>query len=134
MTVLARRSSLLLIFAVACFAIAMAVSAQQASSAISYTSCSYSKSAGKYGLGMYLKGLKVRGGPTCADGRRFVKAYYNCRTKGSKPLNGKCTNPPHGYSCTERRTNKTSLTFDGRATCKKGSKRVIHKFIQQFAQ
>jgi plastocyanin domain-containing protein len=132
-TVLARRSSLLLSFAVACFAIAMAVSAQQASSA-HYTSCSYSKSAGKYGLGMYLKGLKVSGGPTCADGRTFVKDYYKCRTKGSKPLNGKCTNPPHGYSCTEKRTNKTSLTFDGRATCKKGSKRVIHKFIQQFAQ
>jgi len=132
-TVLARRSSLLLVFAVACFATALAISAPQASSA-SYTSCKAangkpitSHANGAYGLGLYLRQLKVKGGPTCAGARNFVKLYYKCRTK---PWNGSCSSVS-GYSCSESRSHVTSITFDARVTCKKGSKRVFQKY-QQF--
>jgi len=133
-TVLARRSSLLLLSAVACCAIALAVGAQQASAA--YTKCSgvANHSIGKYGTGLYLKTLKVKGGPTCAGAKNFVKLYYQCRTKGDKPLSGRCYSKVSGYTCgTEVRTNKTSTAFDGRVTCHKGDRYVRQTYIQRTA-
>lgn len=131
MTVPARRSSLLLVLALACIAVALAVSARQAT-ASSYHTCSLSssdKSPGKHGP-TYLKKLKVKGGPSCAYAKSFVKAYYSCRTKGSKPATGHCSSVL-GYSCSETRFNNIVTSFDAKATCKKGSKAIYHEY-QQF--
>jgi hypothetical protein len=134
-TVLARRSSLLLIFAVACSAIALTVITQRASAA-SYSSCSLTSkqkgsSSGYSTLvpGGYLYSLKVKNGPKCADAKDFVKAYAKCRSAGSKPWNGKCTTKS-GYSCTEKRTGVISIRFNAESTCSKGSRRIYHRYQQ----
>lgn len=130
MTVLARRSSLLLVFALACFAMLIALGAQQASAKTYNCHLSSSdKKPNKYGPS-YLKRLGVKGGPTCAGGKNFVRLYYKCRTEGPKGPRGKCTHKVNGYKCTEHRTNVIPTSFDAKVTCSKGSRRVYHKYQQ----
>jgi len=126
---------LLLVFALTCFAIALAVSAQQASSA-SYSTCHLSSkekgSTTPSTLGpTYVRSVRVKGGVSCAYGKSFVKSYYNCRTGGSKPATGHCSGV-RGYSCSESRpsSTNTSISFDARATCTKGSKGIKHTYEQ----
>ena len=129
MTVIARRSSLLLVFALTCFALALIFSAQQASAA-TCTLSSNDKKPNRYGP-TYLKFLSVSGGPSCAGGKDLVRAFYICRTKGSKPVTGKCTVRVSGYSCSETRYSNITTSYDAKVTCKKGSRKVIHRY-QQF--
>lgn len=133
MTVLARRSSVLLVFVLACVAILLAVNAKQASSA-SYTTCSLtSKERGgstPSTLGpTYVLKLRVKGGPSCAGGKNLVKLFYECRTKGSKPVSGRCTTRVSGYSCPETRDRGVGQ-FEAAVTCSKGSRRVFHRYTQ----
>lgn len=130
-TVLARRSSLLLVFALSCLAIALTVSTQQARSD-AYHTCGLSsrdKSPNRFGPS-YLKKLRVKGGPSCAGAKTLVRNYYHCRTKGAKPKTGRCTHPGDGYTCTENRSNQIPTSFDARATCHKGSRYVYHSYQQ----
>lgn len=130
MTVLARRSSLLLVFALSCLAIALTVSTQQARSA-AYHTCHLSsrdRSPNRFGPS-YLKSLRVKGGPTCSGAKKFVRSYYYCRTHGSKPADGTCRHVL-GYTCHENRSNVIPTSFDARATCHKGSRYVYQKYQQ----
>lgn len=131
MTVLARRSALLLVFALACLAVLLAVSTHQAS-ASSYHTCSLSsadKKPNKHGPS-YLKRLRVKGGPSCAGAKNLVKLYYKCRTAGSKGDDGACHKKVSGYSCHETRSNAIPTEFDAAVTCRKGSRRVFHRYTQ----
>ncbi len=66
---------------------------------------------------------------SCTTAKRFVRSYYRCRiANGGK--DGRCRRVK-GYSCSERRTNVISTQFDATATCKSGSRRIVHKY-QQF--
>jgi len=130
-TVLARRSSLLLLFVLTCVAILLVVNTQQASSA-GYSTCSLSsndKKPNRHGP-TYLKRLRVKNGPTCAGGKSQVKKWFNCRTAGPKGDRGRCYKQIDGYTCHETRTNQIPTSFDATVTCKKGSKRVYHKYVQ----
>lgn len=131
MTVLARRSSLLLVFALTCVAILLVVNTQQASSA-SWKTCSLSstdKKPNKHGP-TYLKKLKVKGGPTCAGGKSQVKKWFNCRTAGPKGDRDRCNKKIDGYTCKEDRSNQIPTSFDAAVNCRKGSKYVSHRYQQ----
>jgi uncharacterized membrane protein len=73
----------------------------------------------------YVTSLSVTG-TSCKNGRKVVKAFHACRP-GKK---GKCDHAVLGYSCTEKRYNQLSTTYDSKVTCKKGSRRVKHTYTQ----
>lgn len=144
MTVLARRNSLLLLFvlAVTSFAIALAANAQQASAA-SWQNCSLtSKQKGGQGgpstLGpSYLYKVRVKNGPDCAGGKNLVKLFNSCRRAApSTGDKGFCVNSAgnikkvSGYRCTEDRYDIISTAFSSRVTCRKGDRRVYHRYKQ----
>lgn len=90
-------------------------------------SCSVPSKPGALGP-TYLKKLTVRG-TSCKSGRRFVKAYYNCR-KANGGLDGKCRKRVGGYSCRERRSNVIKTSFDATVACKRGTRRIAHRYTQ----
>ena len=66
---------------------------------------------------------------SCSYGKRFVVAYYKCRTKNGKSPKGRCTTKVLGFSCTEKR-NSIPTEIDARVTCARGSQTVIHTYQQ----
>ena len=75
----------------------------------------------------YLLSLSVRG-TSCRNGRRLVRSYYNCR-KRNGGRKGHCGRTL-GYRCSERRFNKSRVSFDASVRCKKGGRRINHKYTQ----
>jgi hypothetical protein len=68
-------------------------------------------------------------GTTCATGRRFVLAFYRCRTTSG--LAGRCRKAVVGFKCTEtRRSIPTEI--DARDTCTKGSARIVSVWQQDI--
>ena len=66
----------------------------------------------------------------CRTGRKLALAYYRCRTKhGPK---GRCTRARvMRFRCHEvRQSIPTEL--DGRVTCKRGNKKVVHSYLQNL--
>ena len=66
---------------------------------------------------------------SCSAGRSVARAYYHCRTR-SGPA-GRCRRRVRGYSCRERR-NAIPTEIDGRVTCRRGARRVIHTYQQDL--
>jgi hypothetical protein len=83
-------------------------------------------SAPKYPGSGYFTSLKVSH-VSCATGRKFVVAYYKCRTKHG--ISGRCHSKVSGYSCKEKR-NTISTEIDARVTCTRGSKKIVHTYQQ----
>ncbi len=68
-------------------------------------------------------------GTTCPTGRRFVLAFYRCRTTSG--LAGRCRKAVGGFKCTEtRRSIPTEI--DARDTCTKGSARIVSVWQQDI--
>jgi hypothetical protein len=67
---------------------------------------------------------------SCSYGKRFVVAYYKCRTKGSRPA-GRCTTKVLGFSCTEKRET-IPTEIDARVTCRRGTQRIVHTYQQNL--
>jgi hypothetical protein len=66
----------------------------------------------------------------CATGRRLSLAYYRCRTKDGPA--GKCKRERvMRYRCHEVRVS-IETELDGRVTCKRGRKRVVHTYQQDL--
>lgn len=76
----------------------------------------------------YVLSLRVKV-TKCGDGRRIVKSFQKCR-KEHHHRNGKCHHRVFGYRCSEKRFNKSSLSFDSKVRCSKGSRRVWHTYTQ----
>ena len=77
----------------------------------------------------YVTSLSVRI-TTCRNAKRIVRAYHACRrVHGGK--DGRCTGV-FGYRCRERRFNKSRLSYDARARCAKGARRVWHTYTQNL--
>ena len=93
-------------------------------SATASKSCSVSQKPRALGP-TYTLGLSVRG-TSCANGRGFVRDYYNCRGGGR----GRCRRRVSGYRCSERRSNVIRTQFDARVSCRKGARRITHKYTQ----
>jgi hypothetical protein len=120
-----RRTSLLA--AVATFgALAALPAGAQAADAVASKSCSLSGKTRSLGP-TYTTSLSVKR-VSCSKGESLVKAYYNCR-KANGGKKGRCGGVS-GYSCSERRYDKIPTQFSATATCKKGKKKVVHKYTQ----
>jgi hypothetical protein len=78
----------------------------------------------------YVLNLSVSGGPSCSGGRKLVKAYHACR-HGNGGADGRCGRVS-GYSCSERRFNKSRFSYDATATCRKGGRSVKHTYTQNI--
>jgi len=120
-----RRTSLLAV-AVTVGVLAMLPAGAQAADAVASKSCSLSGKTRSLGP-TYTTSLSVKR-VSCSKGESLVKAYYNCRLDngGKKARCGGVS----GYSCSERRYDKIPTQFSATATCKKGKKKVVHKYTQ----
>lgn len=87
--------------------------------------CNVQRDAEKFGVS-YVTSLEVKR-VTCARGKKVVRAYHACR-KARGGIKGRCPRV-NGYRCTERRET-ISTQFSAKATCRKGSRRVIHTYSQ----
>lgn len=122
-----RRSVLLAVAAIGIL-VALPVGAQAASGphAVAAKSCSLAGKTRSLGP-TYTTSLSVRK-VSCSKGESLVKAYYACRKRnGGK--RGRCRRVS-GYSCSERRYDSIPTQFSATATCKKGGKKVVHKYTQ----
>jgi hypothetical protein len=66
-------------------------------------------------------------GTSCATGRKFVVAYYRCRTASG--VSGHCRKHVMGYTCTEKRQT-IPTEIDARVSCHDGSRRIVHTYQQ----
>jgi hypothetical protein len=64
-------------------------------------------------------------GTSCRNGRKLIRAYHACRPGKA----GKCPSVK-GYSCSERRYNKSKTSYDSDVTCRKSGKTVKHTYTQ----
>ena len=120
-----RRTSLLFVAAIV-GALAMLPAGAQAADAVASKSCSLSGKTRSLGP-TYTTSLSVKR-VKCSRGESLVRAYYNCRLDngGRKARCGGVS----GYSCSERRYDVIPTQFSATATCKKGRKKVVHKYTQ----
>lgn len=122
-----RRTSVVVV-AAALGALAILPAGAQASGpeAVASKSCSLSGKTRSLGP-TYTTSLSVKR-VRCSKGESLVTAYYNCRKRnGGKK--GRCGGVS-GYSCSERRYDVIPTQFSATATCKKGRKKVVHKYTQ----
>jgi len=85
------------------------------------------KCKANYRLGStYVTSLSTRG-VSCRRGKRVVAAFHECRKR--KGARGRCGSAA-GYSCSEGRRTGISTQYDSRATCRRGDKRVSHRYTQ----
>ena len=64
---------------------------------------------------------------SCSAGKRQVRAYHRCRNRnGGK--DGRCPRVS-GWRCSERRSG-IKTQFNGRVTCRRGSRVVRHTYTQ----
>jgi len=79
------------------------------------------------GIG-YFDSITVTG-TNCATGRRFVLAYYKCRTRSG--LAGRCGHRVLGFRCTEtRRSIPTEI--DARDTCTRSHETIVSVWQQDI--
>lgn len=111
--------------AVVCAALVAAVLALPASAAAK--SCDLRGKERKLGP-TYVTSLTVSG-VSCPAGEGVVKAFHRCRySSGGKK--GRCARKVMGYSCSEKRGQAIPTQYDATVTCKRGSKRVVHRYTQ----
>jgi hypothetical protein len=76
----------------------------------------------------YVFFLSVKG-TKCSNGTKVAKAFNECRHAGHK-RSGKCGHKVFGYRCSERRYNKSPLSYDSKVTCRKGSRSIVFRYTQ----
>lgn len=122
LTALARpRIALVAALAVLAFAAVAALAGAPAAHAATCTPPSYP------GQG-YFTSLQVTK-VSCTYGKKFVKAYYTCRTKG-KGVKGRCTRKVLGYSCKEGARTSIPTEFNAKVTCTRGARKIVHTYQQ----
>jgi hypothetical protein len=72
----------------------------------------------------YVTALSVSN-TSCRAGKRLVRAFHACRPGKS----GRCSSVK-GYSCSERRYNKSRTSYDSNVTCRSGGRTVKHTYTQ----
>jgi hypothetical protein len=85
------------------------------------------KCGANYRLGStYVTSLSTRG-TSCSNGRRVVRAFHACRKR--KGVRGRCGRAA-GYRCSEGRRRGISTQYSAGVTCRRGGKRVSHRYTQ----
>lgn len=73
----------------------------------------------------YVTTLSAKG-VSCAKAITFVKAFHRCRHRHGAA--GRCPSVG-GYRCSERRES-IAVQYDSRATCVRGSRRIVQTYTQ----
>lgn len=68
---------------------------------------------------------------SCTYSKKFVVAYYKCRTTNGRRPAGRCTAKVNGFSCTEKRES-IATEIDARVTCRRGTQRIVHTYQQNI--
>jgi hypothetical protein len=76
----------------------------------------------------YTTSLSVRN-TSCRSGRRLVRGWNACR-RANGGADGRCRSRVLGYRCSESRSNVIRTQFDARVSCRKGSRRINHRYTQ----
>ena len=122
-----RRTTLLAVAAtVGALAILPAGAQAAGPEAVAAKSCSLSGKTRSLGP-TYTTSLSVKR-TSCAKGESLVRAYYNCRLDNGG-RKARCSGVS-GYSCSESRYSVIPTQFSATVTCKKGRKKVVHKYTQ----
>jgi hypothetical protein len=66
-------------------------------------------------------------GLSCRSALRLVRSYHRCR-RSRGGADGRCPRVD-GYRCSESRTSSPTQ-YDSRATCRRGSRRVVQRYTQ----
>ncbi|HXW59284.1 MAG TPA: hypothetical protein VEJ23_07370 [Solirubrobacteraceae bacterium] len=81
----------------------------------------------------YVTYIGVSGGASCAQAKKLVRSYYQCRVKhGGKFDEGKlghCSGV-EGFHCTEHRYGVIKVQYDASVTCARGRETVRHNYTQ----
>lgn len=116
-----------LLAATACLAVfALAPAGATASGPVAHAakSCSEFQYSGGYITSLSVKKT------SCKTGKKVALAFTKCRTKSSK--SGRCHSKVLGFSCHEGKRVSIPTEIDGRVTCTKGSKKVVHTYQQNI--
>lgn len=68
---------------------------------------------------------------TCTYGKRFVVAYYRCRTKKGRSPAGRCTTKVQRFTCRETRES-IPTEIDAKVSCRRGTQRIVHTYQQNI--
>jgi hypothetical protein len=66
---------------------------------------------------------------SCATGKKVTLAHYRCRVKHGR--RGRCSGVLH-YRCTEGTRQTSSIEYNARVTCKRGTRRVVYTYTQDL--
>lgn len=72
---------------------------------------------------------------TCKSARKLVLAYYKCRRH--KGIKGSCSGRTvNELTCreTRRAIDDNGTQYNATVTCRKGTKKVVHKYQQNYAE
>lgn len=121
-----------LLAALACLAVATLAVAESGSAATSLQHAAKNCTPPSYpGSGYFTGKIRVTN-VSCAYGKRFVVAYYNCRTrKGATPA-GRCRTRVLNFKCTENPRNVIATEIDARVICNRGTQRIVHTYQQNL--
>ena len=87
--------------------------------------------APKYpGAGYFTDKIRVTN-VSCAYGKKFVVAYYKCRTRSGRSPGGRCRTRVQGFKCTENRKS-IPTEIDARVTCRRVTQRIVHSYQQNL--
>jgi hypothetical protein len=68
---------------------------------------------------------------SCAYAKKFVVAFYKCRTRSGKSPSGRCRPRVQGFRCTEYRKS-IPTEIDARVTCRRVTQRIVHSYQQNL--
>jgi hypothetical protein len=65
---------------------------------------------------------------SCSTGGKVAVAWYHCRLRHG--IYGHCNQPVLHFSCREGKRVSTSILFEAKVTCHRGSATVVHTYTQ----
>jgi hypothetical protein len=66
---------------------------------------------------------------SCPRAERLVKAFHRCR-RDAGGVKGRCKRRVSGFRCRERRSSTIRTQYSARVRCKRGKRRVVHRYTQ----
>lgn len=83
------------------------------------------------GQGYFTGKIHLTNIASCTYAKRFVLAFYKCRTKNGRSPSGRCTTRVLNFSCSEKRES-IPTEIDSRVTCRRGTQRIVHYYQQNI--
>ncbi len=136
---LVRIPSLVVLACLALVALAVAETGAAASPTVRATrACAPTKKEPHYlpdDSGYFTSNIKLTK-VTCTYARKFIVAYWRCRTNsGKNPAHRGCSRKVQKFSCTERKGQSIPTQFNATVTCRRGgTQRIVHSYQQNLGE